>query len=82
MVTAQLRKLQKKPHVATPGTGTPCRIHVLQYIINKFYCAERWYIKPPEICDKKILRDANTMGKEKKEGGGADPVGALGKNRQ
>ena len=50
-------KLHKKPHVATPDTGTPCRVHVLQSIIKTFYSAER--------CHKENTQNNYTMGKAK-----------------
>ena len=41
MVTMQLEKLHKEPDVATPGTGTPCRVHVLHHEIKKIYSTEK-----------------------------------------
>ena len=69
MVTTQLEKLNKKPHVATPGTGTPYRVDVLQYIIKKIYSAERWNITPPQKYAAKETRETQTLWARQKEGG-------------
>ena len=82
MVTTQLEKLHKKPHVATPGTGTPCRVHVLQYIIKKILQRREVANKKHQKYVTENTRDANTMGKAKSGVAGADPIGALGNNRQ
>ena len=73
MVTTQLEKLHKKPHVATSGTGTPCRVHVLHYQIEKNNLQRR---------GKKTHARRKHYGKAKKAkkgGGGGNPVGTLAK---
>ena len=77
MVTTQLGKFHKKPLVAKLGTSTLCQKHVLQYIMKKFYSAERWYIKTcRDMWQGKHARRKH-YGQGKKGGGGADPVGAV-----
>ena len=83
MLTTHLGKLHKKPHVATPGTGTPCRIHVLHHIIFEHLQHREVVHKDPQrYVARENTRDTNTMGKAKRRRGEADPVGALAKNEQ